>query len=373
MRNPTIDGRITNLDVIRGLAVLAIPVMNVVSYGLPPAAYYNLTAGGSVTALDWLIGVVGEIFIDQKAMGLFSMLFGASIVLFADRVAAKGGSAIGLSLWRNLILFGFGVLHSVLWVGDVLVVYALCAPFLIACRRANPRILLATGISLTLSPVFLAIYAHLLQLPVDALGSFWLASGPEMSAAIFTYVLGDAFLRAAGLMLVGVALYRFGIVQGAAPDAVYRRFAWLGLGLGLPTAACGTAIQAWYDFSPELALLSEIPNTVATLPVTLGYLGCITLWCRKLDRTKSWHFEAVGRMALSNYVSQTVIGLLVLDAWLGKSLNRSGLALFVLLLAVLQVVWSSQWLARHRFGPLEWLWRSLTYRRWQANALGAIA
>ena len=373
MRNPAIESRITNIDVIRGVAVLAIPIMNVVSFGLPPAAYYNLSAGGSVSALDWLVGIAGEVFIDQKAMGLFSMLFGAGIVLFADRVAAKGGSAIGLSLWRNLILFGFGVLHSLLWIGDVLVVYALCAPFLIACRRADPKILLATGIALTLSPVLIASYAHSLRLPVDALGTFWLTSGAEMSDAVLAYVLGDAFLRAAGMMLVGVALYRFGIIQGGSSDAVYRRFVWIGLGLGLPLAAVGTAIQVWSEFSPELALLSEIPNTVATLPATLGYLGCITLWCRSLSRATSWRFEAVGRMALTNYVSQTIIGLLILDAWLGQSLNRSGLLLFVIALAVLQVIWSERWLAGHRYGPLEWLWRSATYRRWQANGLAAVA
>ena len=373
MRNPAIDNRITNIDVIRGVAVLAIPIMNVVSYGLPPAAYYNLSAGGSLTAVDWLIGIAGEIFIDQKAMGLFSMLFGAGIVFFADRVAAKGGSAIGLSLWRNVVLFGFGVLHSLLWIGDVLVVYALCAPFLIACRRANPGLLLATGVVLTVSPVLLAGYAHSLQLPVDALGEFWLTYGSEMSAAVLVYVLGDAFLRAAGMMLVGVALYRYGIVQGGRSDAVYRRLALYGLGLGLPLAACGTAIQLWSEFSAELALLSEIPNTLATLPATLGYLGCITLWCRKISRTTSWRFEAVGRMALTNYISQTIIGLLVLDALFGNSLDRSGLALFVLLLAAAQIIWSNRWLARHRYGPLEWLWRSATYRRWQANALGAIA
>ena len=96
--------RNTYLDLIRGVAVLGILVMNVVSYGLGTGPYFNLSAGGSKTWLDWLIGGFGEVFVDQKFMGLFSVLFGVGIALFCDRAAEKTRRPALLSLWRNLLL-----------------------------------------------------------------------------------------------------------------------------------------------------------------------------------------------------------------------------------------------------------------------------
>ena len=91
------QGRITHLDALRGVAVLGILVMNAVSYGLEPAAYFNVSAANA-TPLDWIVGVLGEIAVDQKFMGIFSILFGTGIVLFADRAADKGARANRLSL-----------------------------------------------------------------------------------------------------------------------------------------------------------------------------------------------------------------------------------------------------------------------------------
>jgi uncharacterized protein len=120
--------RITNLDTVRGVAVLGILTMNVVSFGLVATApYFNLSAGGSETWVDWLIGGGGEILADQKFMGLFSMLFGAGIVLFADRAEAKGRRPALFSLWRNFLLLLIGIAHTLIWDGDILVIYALCA------------------------------------------------------------------------------------------------------------------------------------------------------------------------------------------------------------------------------------------------------
>ena len=101
--------RVTNLDSIRGLAVLGILVMNAVSFGLVPAAYFNLSAGGNRSWLDWVIGAAGEVLVDQKTMALFSMLFGTGIVLFADRAATKSDHPVALSLWRNFLLLLIGL------------------------------------------------------------------------------------------------------------------------------------------------------------------------------------------------------------------------------------------------------------------------
>ena len=135
--------RITTLDAVRGVAVLGILTMNAVSYGLSPAAYFNLDADGSDTWLDWLIGGAGEVLFDQKFMGLFSLLFGAGIVLFADRAESKGRRAGWFSLWRNFLLLLIGLAHMAMWDGDILVLYAVCAPLVILLRRRRPATLLA--------------------------------------------------------------------------------------------------------------------------------------------------------------------------------------------------------------------------------------
>ena len=99
-------------------------------FGLPKPAYNNLDSQGTDSVLDWILGISGEIFIDQKTMAIFSMLFGAGIVLFADRAEAKGKKPFRLTLWRNFLLIVIGVLHTMIWEGDVLVVYGVCAPLL---------------------------------------------------------------------------------------------------------------------------------------------------------------------------------------------------------------------------------------------------
>ena len=108
------SARITSLDLVRGVAVLGILLMNVVSFKLGQVAYWNLSAGGSETWLDWSIAVFGEIFVDQKFMGLFSLLFGAGIMLFIDRASLRERRPVLLNLWRNGLLLGIGLLHMLL-------------------------------------------------------------------------------------------------------------------------------------------------------------------------------------------------------------------------------------------------------------------
>ena len=138
--------RIGNLDFVRGVAVLGILVMNAGSFGLPFAAYWNLDASGSETGLDWVVGVFGKVFVDQKMMALFSLLFGASMVLFIDAAKKRGRARpILLSLRRNLLLFFIGLLHMLLWEGDILLIYAICAPIILFVRNWHPKLLLCLG------------------------------------------------------------------------------------------------------------------------------------------------------------------------------------------------------------------------------------
>lgn len=343
--------------------------MNAVSFGLAPAAYYNLDAQPLQNSLDWAIGSLGEIFVDQKGMGLFSMLFGAGIVLFADRAQAKGRRPVLLSLRRNLLLLAIGYLHSLIWDGDVLMVYAVCAPVILLMRKVRARALLVVGVLAVLSSALAAVLA---QASVGSdgagLGSYWFAEQTEasMSDAVGLFLLNDFFARSLGMMLIGVALYRQGVLQGSKPKAFYTRMATYGLGVGLPFAAVGLVVQAATGFSPGLAVLGGVPNTLATIPIVLGYVGLIVLWNQGRQTKLHERVRAVGRMALTNYLTQSIIGIVVLRVIFDRTdLGRSWIALFVVAVWVLQLAWSQPWLERFAFGPLEWLWRCATYRRWQ--------
>lgn len=272
-----------------------------------------------------------------------------------------------MSLWRNTLLLGIGVLHSWLWVGDVLTVYALCAPVLLFARRWRTRTLVATAVILMAATALVAAVVQT-TVPADGEGlrDFWIIGGPPMSDAVGLFLLFDFFGRALAMMLLGVASYRLGIIQGARMPACYRRLTIIGFGLGIPLAAFGVAVQAVGGYEPSIALIGEIPNTLATMPMTLGYLGLITLWNLRPDTGFRQRFRAAGQMALTNYIAQTLIGLLVLREFSAfASLTRWQLAVFVLGVWALQLAWSKPWLARFCYGPLEWVWRSATYLRFQ--------
>lgn len=334
----------------------------------------NLDTPGTETWLDWAVGGFGEIFIDQKFMALFSMLFGAGIVLFADRAAAKGRRAGLLSLWRNLLLLLIGIAHSIVWDGDVLVVYAIASPVLIAVRHWSPRLLAMLGVAtVMISPVAAWLAQRTVGTGGEGLGEYWFSTG-ELSDAVGLFLLTDFFARAIGMMLIGVALYRVGFLSGELAPALYRRVAVVGLTSGLGLASLGLALSVIDDFSPDFALVGTIPNTIGTIPASIGFAAAISLWNTKAAaapsgaRSAFWHLrlQAVGRMALTNYLAQTVLGVLVLTLLLdGVDLTRTGVVVFVLLVWFLQLAWSAPWLDRFRWGPAEWLWRSATYRRVQ--------
>lgn len=359
--------RITSLDLIRGVAVLGILLMNAVSfrYGLVP--YLNLSAGGSETGLDWAVGIVGEIFIDQKFMGLFSLLFGAGVTLFIERAARRGRRAIRLNLWRNVLLFAVGLLHYQLWDGDVLMVYALCSVILLALRRLPPGALSVAGVAIYLLPIANDFWMQSIVNATDAaLVGIWTEPGADIEEAIGLSLVFNYFMRALGMMLIGAGLYRLGFMHGSLPTALYLRTAGAGIGVGLTLAALGVVLIAAKDFSREVAFIGNTANNLGSIPAALGYLSVLILWNREADNRLKRRLRAAGRMALTNYLAQSVLGVLILAVLLEDvTVNRSGILLFVLGVWGLQLWWSEAWLNRFRFGPAEWLWRVGTYRRRQ--------
>ena len=346
--------------------MLGILTMNAVAYGLPHG-YFNLDSQGTETWLDWLMGGLGEIFFDQKFMGLFSMLFGAGIVLFADRASARFARPGWFSLWRNTLLLGIGIVHMWAWDGDVLMLYAVCAPLLIWLRMRHPVLLAVFGSLLVLSSAGLAIVVQTtVGNPSKHVGGgYWLTDG-TLSDAVGIWMLYDFFARALGMMLIGVAMYRLGVIGGEKSRDFYARTAKFGLGFGLPLSGMGLLWMVLADFSPDVAVVGSLPNTIATIPVVLGYMSVLILWDARAESRLQTRVRCAGRMALTNYLSQTALGIIVFTVIFDNgSLSRSWLAVFVLAVWALQLWWSEAWLSRFRYGPTEWLWRSATYWRWQ--------
>ena len=359
--------RITSLDLIRGGAALGILLMNVVVFKFGPVPALNLSSGGSETRLDWAVGIFGEIFIDQKFMGLFSLLFGAGVMLFIERAATRGRRAILLNLWRNTLLLIIGILHTLLWEGDVLVIYALSSLLLVALRKLPPKTLAAIGVGF-----FLLSAANELLMQFIANGSYislagvWTQPDSEMEGFIGLLLASNYFMRGLGMTLLGAGLYRLGFMAGDKPPRIYRMTASIGLSAGLTLSALGISFVALNNFSREVAFIGLIPNTLGTIPAALGYMSLIILWDRSADNQLKQRLRAVGQMALTNYLAQSVLGVLFLTLLLNDiAVNRAGMLLFVLAIWVLQLWWSPAWLSRFRFGPTEWLWRIATYRQGQ--------
>ena len=255
-----------------------------------------------------------------------------------------------------------------LWDGDVLIAYALSSVFLLALRKLPNRALISLGVVVFLLSVACALIAQNIADTTDvSLSGFWTKGDiPEDEIIVLPFLLGY-FLRALGLILVGAGLYRAGFMNGGLPPRTYRRTAVIGLAVGLPLAAGGVIITAVNDYSREIAFIGQIPNTLGTIPASLGYMSLIILWNNLADNWLKQRLRAAGRMALTNYLSQTILGVLVLTTLLGdvEFVNRSAVLVFVFAVWALQLWWSQAWLNHFLFGPAEWLWRVATYRSGQ--------
>jgi uncharacterized protein len=358
--------RITNLDYLRGFATLGILGMNAMAYGLLKPAYNNLDSQGTDSVLDWIFGILGEVFIDQKTMAIFSMLFGAGIVLFADRAEAKGKKPFRLTIWRNFLLLVIGFLHMIVWEGDVLMVYGICAPVIYLLRKRPTKFLFSIGVLLFALTVLNGILTQSLVNDGSAsLGDFWYASNP-MSDEVAFWFISDAFCRALGAMLIGVGLYKSGFISGAKENSYYQRILIRCFVFGLPLTIFGILIQVAGDYSSDVAIIGQVPNTIATLPIAIGYVAIISLLNMRDDNAFKLRIRSVGQMALTNYLTQTIIGITVFAVLFEKSdMSRTGVWLFIICVWALQILWSKAWLSRFRFGPIEWVWRCATYRSLQ--------
>ena len=390
--------RIAAIDVLRGFAVLGILAMNVQSYSMVSAAYLNPAANDKLAGAGFPVWVLTHVFFDTKFMSIFSMLFGAGMALMAERAASRGASATGVHYRRQFWLLVLGLAHAhLIWYGDILVPYALCGFLLYSLRGLKPRKLIVAGFAMTaVTPfLFLLTASSIPSMPADVRAglevgwapaaseveaeiatyqSGWLTQMPERSAAALsleTAVFLLLFLwRSGGLMLVGMGLYKLGVLSARSSPRFYRRLATAGFGLGLPIVILGIVYNMSHDFAFEHSMFQgTVFNYVGSLGVFLGYVALVMLavrngWLPGLQR----RLQAAGRMAFTNYITQSVICTLIFyghGLGLFEQTGRLSQIAMVVTIWVLQLIWSPWWLARFRFGPLEWLWRSLTYMKLQ--------
>ena len=386
--------RIDSIDVLRGFALLGILVMNIQSFAMPQAAYFNPTAYGDLEGANLWVWLAGRLFFDQKFMTLFSMLFGAGIVLMAGRAEARGGGAGRVHYRRMGWLLVIGVLHAhLLWYGDILFAYAVCGMVVYPLRHLSPGRLVALGTTLLAVGSAFSVGAgmSLPYWPEEALSAFsdegwrptpevieaelavyrggWLAQLPSRSADAFAFetvlLVIWGFWRAGGLMLIGMALFKGDVFSAGRSTRFYAGLIAAAVAVGLPLQAYGLSLDFARGWPVWSFFLGMQFNYWPSIAVSLGYVGLVMLVCRNAAlHALTRPFAAVGQTALTNYLLQTILCTLVFYGhglgWFG-SVDRVGQVGVVAAVWAVQLIASPLWLRRFRFGPAEWAWRSLTY------------
>ena len=392
---PVVEGaRIDSIDVLRGFALLGILVMNIQLFAMPEAAYYNPTAYGDLEGANLYVWLGGRLLADQKFMTIFSMLFGAGIVLMTSRAAARGETR-RVHYRRMGWLAVIGLLHAhLLWAGDILFLYAVCGMLVYPFRGLSPGRLLALGTATVAvaAAIFAGLQASLPSWSEEALAEVtlgawqptraimdemlatyrggWLEQLPVRSASALGF---ETFLlviwglwRAGGLMLIGMALYKLDVFSARCSQRFYASLIAAALVAGIPVEAYGVALDFEFGWALDWSLLQGRQfNYWPSIAVGLGYVGLVMLACRTAAlRAAARPFAAVGRTALSNYLLQTVICTTIFyghGLGLYGSVDRLGQLGIVIGVWAVQLIVSPLWLRRYRFGPAEWVWRTLTY------------
>lgn len=394
MRYPT-------LDVIRGVAVMGILLANLPLFALPEAAAFSPLAWGGSGLVERAVWFANFVLVEGKMRGLFSLLFGASLLLVIDGAGARGENPVAVHLRRMAVLFAIGCVHLYFfWSGDILSHYALVACFALPFVRLSVRWLVGCAILLLALQVVISGMAGTLLLASaardtpqaveiwDAFASGFGVPSNDVLASEIAAIRGG-FLEAAGwrwrdqpapftvlpivgvetlsMMLLGMAGLRSGFLTGAWPRARYRRWAIVGLSLGLASyGALGWNTMA-HGFDQRWVYWSAlvIAQPFRTL-MTLGYAAAVVSLVGGGALTR--RIAAVGRTALSNYLGTTLLMTFLFSGWgLNQFARWDRAALYLLAPPAwgLMLLWSQPWLARFRFGPVEWLWRSVARGRLQ--------
>lgn len=421
--------RITELDLLRGCALLGIFLMNIIAMAYPSGAYLNPLAFDSSNwffsvsermnlgwRVDDTIFSILYVFVDQKMMATFSLLFGVSMMLILDKAQGYG---LRYYFVRTGWLFVFGILHlSFLFLGDVLWIYSVCALFLWIFSACSARVLIILGFlcfysSIVATMFFQSVidgYTHheLIELqslwmplaqdvvtevmnnqlsehsnnlfPDNEVGS--INDEPFVGSVMFDYLINfifEALSRALGMMLIGMGLYKSGFLTrlssmntetiSSLGQRTYKAIGCLGLLSGALLASIGLWQNYANRWSAEFSVAQgEVLNDLVTPVMSIAYISLLLLWSKNSSFLQlKIALQSVGRMALSNYIFQSLIGVFLFTS-VGLSmfgeLSRLQLLAIVLCVWIVNLLFSVIWMRYFFFGPLEWLWRCLTKRQW---------
>jgi len=394
--------RINQLDILRGFALLGILLMNIQSFSMPGAAYLNPTAWGSMEGGNFWVWVISNILADSKFMGLFSILFGAGVCLFSERALIKTGQSTFLHYKRNFWLLIFGLIHAhFIWYADILYSYALCSFWVYLFRNRTPQFLTISAIiCLSIASLYSIFIFYALNnnyVPKEDIVeilTFWAPGSEQLNSEIQAYtgtlmeqfqhrshealfLETDVFLstflwRAGGMMLLGMALYKSGILIGKKSNSYYIKLMIGCLLIGIPLSSYGVQQNMAHNFQMEYAMfLGNQFNYWGSIFTTLGYIGLLNLLINKgLFIHLQKRLASVGQMAFTNYIFHSVFCTFVFYGYglgLFSTFDRTSQLMVVFLVWGLQLWYSPIWLSKYRFGPLEWAWRSLTY--WQLQPM----
>ena len=384
--------RIPSLDVIRGFAVLGILAVNAAYFAAPWQTAINpALAPLSVTENTLTAWLAMHVFFEAKCITLFSMLFGVSIYLVGGERDEESGR--GKVLLRRLLwLLGFGLVHALLiWNGDILVTYAL-AGLLVSLARSWPALrLMITGASIYAATILLDALGAVSMTQwaeadlKDVIESYWAPPAAEIARVVAAYqggvlsALQESFstwtmfagfglpglvAQTGSLMLIGLALFKWGFLSGRAPVWLYS----LALAIGAGAFAIIFAqARASYANGFEFSYMHRIGQRANDLAIfgSLFYASLFILLIKAGARSIVAPLAAVGRMAFTNYIAQSLIMTTIFYGGRGLGLfgevDRNQLWAIVLGVWAVQLVWSPLWLAKFKMGPLEWVWRRLSY------------
>lgn len=421
----TLKERVNSVDVLRGVALLGILVINIEFFALPGAIYFNPSLSGGFEGLNLLTWKFSSVFFLHKMMGIFSMLFGAGLVLMYERFEAKKNKFGSFYYRRIFWLLIIGLVHGYLiWHGDILVTYAICGLLLFLFRRRSPRFLIIFAIIFFSIGMFLQFgsgiqfqwlksaaveveqaqisgeeienYKYEMAKAWDDISSMFTPNKEEIAAEIEAYKSGYSsnmthrvpetimmqtqalgfmmFWRVMGLMLLGMALLKMGVLSAMKSTKFYIILAVIGYGIGIPVSviASNGMIENNFDIV-HLFMIGNQLKYVSFILIALGHISVVMLIYKlSLFKKLTYSLSCVGRMALTNYLLTSIICTTIFYGFgLGwfNNFERFELIFFVFPIWILQLLVSSWWLQRFRFGPAEWIWRSLTYWKKQPMKL----
>lgn len=402
--------RYLELDALRGFAVMGILLMNIIGFSMPEMAYINPAVFGGTDIPDTIAWFLSFLFIDGKMRGLFTFLFGASLILICERAEAKGDNPANTHFSRMFWLMIFGLIHYFfIWWGDILFLYAVIGCLAYFMRHWSVEKLIRWAVILYFSGfIAYAVFTGSLYFlqsmaesggPTSAEYREYQETMAEISPsgaviaedislhlsgyfALLKYKMTEVWFGPLGLifqngletlpfMMFGMALYKNGFLTGGWDKQRYQRMARITLIIGLIPLILIGALVVNSGFETLVTLNTVMAWSMPSrLLMTIGYLALLILLIKRFASHPLLHrVAAAGRVAFSNYLGTSIVMAFLFYGWglgLYGSVDRAELYLFVFAAWGIMLLWSKPWLMRFKYGPLEWLWRSLSRRQVQS-------